>query len=111
MRNKLIELIDKVKNECRNIDCDKCTYIKEYGDCCSVWIADHLLANGATLQKWIPVKEPPKEEGTYFVVDEYGYVFTAFYWKEKRWWLRDGRRAHPTHWNTIQLSAPPQENE
>ena len=30
-------------------------------------IADHLLANGVTVQRWIPVSEPPKEYR-----DEYG---------------------------------------
>ena len=30
-------------------------------------IADHLIANGVTVQKWIPVSEPPKERGCYLI--------------------------------------------
>ena len=30
--------------------------------------ADHLIANGVTVQQWIPVSEPPKENGYYLCV-------------------------------------------
>ena len=30
-------------------------------------IADHLIANGVTVQQWIPVTEPPTKEGWYHV--------------------------------------------
>ena len=103
-------------NECRlTKEIDRLYYLLTESKCPIVFLDEAqklratkwLASHGVRIQKWIPVKEPPKEEGTYFVADEYGYVFTAFYWKEKRWWLRDGRRAYPTHWNTIQLPAPP----
>ena len=31
-------------------------------------IADHLIANGVTIQKWIPVSEPPKVHGKYLAL-------------------------------------------
>ena len=46
-REKLIELIERADNECRNrVGCDTC---KAYGrgkDCLHYLIADHLLSNG-----------------------------------------------------------------
>ena len=30
-------------------------------------LAEHLIANGVTLQKWFTVSEPPKENGRYYV--------------------------------------------
>ena len=30
-------------------------------------IADHLIANGVTVQEWKPISEPPKETGHYLV--------------------------------------------
>ena len=30
-------------------------------------LADWLIANGVTIQKWIPASEPPKEDGKYLV--------------------------------------------
>ena len=37
-------------------------------------IADHLIANGVTVQEWKPVNEPPKEKGTYLVCTDNGGV-------------------------------------
>ena len=34
--------------------------------------ADHLIANGVTIQKWIPASEPPKEDGRYLTVCNFG---------------------------------------
>ena len=31
-------------------------------------IADHLIANGVTVQEWIPASEPPKKNGYYLCV-------------------------------------------
>lgn len=35
-------------------------------------IADHLIANGVTVNEWRPASEPPKEDGKYLVVRAYG---------------------------------------
>lgn len=38
-------------------------------------IADHLIANGVTVQKWIPVTERlPEEDGQYLVFRDYEYL-------------------------------------
>lgn len=47
MKNNLIKLIQEA-----------------VGGCATYWagrIADHLIANGVTIQKWIPANKPPKK--------------------------------------------------
>lgn len=66
-------------------------------------IADHLLANGVTTQKWIPASKPPKEEGSYLVCSKTGKVYTSHYYTEKKcseWYTRKAEWSHPnvTHW-------------
>ena len=62
-REKLIELINKSMNEeCPpNVgSCRNCPYfIGSEDDWCdtSAAIADHLIANGVTIQRWISVSE------------------------------------------------------
>ena len=58
MREKLIELLgaDTCKHDC----CEDCEF-GENRDACFAYItesmADHLIANGVTVQQWIPVTE------------------------------------------------------
>lgn len=66
-------------------------------------IADYLLANGVTVQKWIPASKPPKEEGSYLVCSKTGKVYTSHYYTEKKcseWYTRKAEWSHPnvTHW-------------
>ena len=76
-------------------------------------VADYLLANGVTVQEWIPASEPPKKYR-----DEYGelipflvceedtdYPFRAMY-DGKTW--GDGIFAIPVKW-WMHLPAPPKE--
>lgn len=59
-RDRLIELIcDKLKDDacishCNYPPCSQCMYI-----------ADYLIANGVTVNEWLPVSDPPKEDGEY----------------------------------------------
>lgn len=58
-REKLIELLECVGATCDvpcKVDEDGCGTYEIMG---SDYIADHLIANGVTIQKWIPVSEPP----------------------------------------------------
>jgi len=56
-REKLIELIDEaLESGCRHNSCSNCSYLEEE-HCSMAVIADHLIANGVTVQKWIPVTE------------------------------------------------------
>ena len=100
MREKLIELIQSAVNGCA-------TY----------WaglIADNLIANGVTIQKWIPVTETPKERCCYFVTVKHWLdgkpVTREAYWNGADWLSCD--RMHEltprvTHW--MPLPEPPKE--
>jgi len=77
MRNKLIELLAEASlnsaNRCSNTDCDECRENAENGGACfRGFEADHLLANGVTVQQWIPVSErlPVPYETVLVVVHE-----------------------------------------
>ena len=53
MRDRLIEILNEAHQEYYSrLDFTK-TYIEA--------LADHLLANGVTVQRWIPASEPPEE--------------------------------------------------
>ena len=76
------------------------------------WLADYLLANGVTIQKWIPTENPPEEEGSYLVCSKTGKVYTSHYYTEKKcseWYTRKAEWSHPniTHW--MPLPEPPKE--
>ena len=73
------------------------------------WAAGHLLANGVTVQRWIPVTDPPEKDGIYLVmgadglpyVESYGDIFG----NGNRVWTR----RNTTHW--MPLPPPPKEEE
>lgn len=52
-REKLIELLENANYQCENRDCDEdaegCGYHR-YANCWAQFIADHLIANGVTIQ-------------------------------------------------------------
>lgn len=83
-REKLLNLTReataKIANHCANTSCEKCAkesgkYDKESGKCkCSTMemFTDHLIANGVTVQQWIPVSERlPDKKGKYLALLEY----------------------------------------
>lgn len=63
-REKLIELIEENDRRCCGAICEVCLYTKEGEVCQSAMLADHLIANGVTVQQWIPVTERlPEKSG------------------------------------------------
>lgn len=83
-------------------------------------IADYLIANGVTIQKWIPASSPPKEDGTYLVITARGTVITARFYGFKSFpatkYLPATHRSpawqsnrNVTHW--MPLPEPPKEVE
>lgn len=109
MREKLIELLGAdtcTENNC----CDDCVYHENEEACVQylkVKMADHLIANGVTIQKWIPVTERVPENNTRNVVcyidpiDGEKTVSSDVFWKEH--WVRFGE--YVTHWKP--LPEPP----
>ena len=70
------------------------------GGCARHWaevIADGLIANGVTVQEWIPVSEPPKEKGTYIVCTDKGGVLLG-HWYGKEWNVGGGAKKHLAYW-------------
>lgn len=72
-------------------------------------IANHLIANGVTVQKWIPASEPPEVRGEYIVYTPTAWSDrTVLIWDEQDWCFMDGaiaREGFVTHW--MPLPEPP----
>ena len=98
-REKLIELLDE-------------TFDKQYDRNLVITArntADHLISNGVTLQKWIPVSERlPEKNTTVIAATDYGLVFQALYAYDG-WDLWEGNEVNITHW--MLLPEPPKECE
>ena len=112
IREKLIELLHV--SVC-DYDCDKCKYSISDEVCIrhlEEMAADHLIANGVTIQEWIPVSKPPKEEGEYWVahklVDEYFYNTAIYDGVCFRFKLAGSVIPNITHWSYL---SPPSKGE
>ena len=79
MREKLIEFLDKAHKKPLG---------KEYRE--RLWnIADHLIANGVTVQQWIPVSERlPDNSATVNLCTRSKIVGTGFYNKYTKSWAQ-----------------------
>ena len=84
-RKKLIELIDEKQDFGAGQDPNMAHEILVYDNDV---LADHLVANGVTVQKWIPVTERlPEKDGDYIVYKKRGlYEVLGF--------AKDGRKIH-----------------
>ena len=86
MREKLIELIEQCSccysPPCTG-ECAECNNVEMHDEEIAK-IADHLIANGVTIQKWIPVTERlPEEDGIYIVRTVHGTLTTARFYAFK----------------------------
>lgn len=104
VKKKLVELLRNAKSamKAENLSCDIAR---------NMFVADFMMANGVTVQEWIPASEPPTDfrdeygELIPFLVCEEGteYPFRAMY-DGKTW--GDGFFAIPVaHW--MPLPKPP----
>ena len=96
VREKLVELI--FKSLCRHIH-KSCKLAEN--------IADDLIADGVTVQEWIPVTERlPEESGMYIVTANDGHAQRVSFvqWQKKnRMWNITGARSYwrVTHWQPM----------
>ena len=70
--------------------------------------ADYLIANGVTVQEWIPASEPPKDTYEYWIAYKTGgdYSYSAGYFDGKCWRSAITHKQIPvTHWQY--LPQPP----
>lgn len=122
MRDKLIGLIKEARDigdrHCEEMgSCAKCHELGyDIGKCGEIIIADHLIANGVTMQQWIPVSERLPEIYTHVLVHiPWEKPFTAVHegWRCPHGdWYADGFTRTPrevTHW--MPLPEPPKEGE
>ena len=120
VREKLVELLKT--NACPSpFICDQACKYYGYGDCFPYRFADHLIANGVTVQEWIPASEPPKKiTNKVIVLCKNGYRGFGHYedYKGKQTWynlesgkpftdwdLEDCESYEVTHWQP--LPQPP----
>jgi hypothetical protein len=116
-REKLIKLLGG--DMCKGCCCYDCEYETDEKGCIEEIkrkMADHLLANGVTFQKWIPVSERlPEEHGTFIVAlymrsrkrkysDSATFDPVVKRWRTHLFW---GKGMKITHW--MPLPEPPQE--
>ena len=80
VREKLVELLKT--NACPSpFMCDPACRYYGFGDCFPDRFADHLIANGVTVQEWIPVEERlPEEKVNYIVHYKHAYCDNDDYW-------------------------------
>ena len=106
-REKLIGLLYESDLDCNSKACEECDYLCS-NKCKASMMADHLLTNGVTFQKWIPVTERLPEKGVNVIaLGSRGGVYTAKY-KGSIYWHKLNARNHmcePTHW--MPLPEPP----
>lgn len=115
-REKLIALLNEAGQRCGDIECydgEECEYAGEINGCMA-FIADHLLANGVTVQRWIPVTE--RLPGTEKVLITDGDIVMRGYRRPDGVW-KYGIELHEvwerlsikrvTHW--MPLPEPPKE--
>ena len=112
-REKLIELMVEARGICLASDCTKCDYNANTAMCDYTLAIDHLISNGVTVHKWIPVSERLPEHGDvvlcYMSFDEQRIL----QWDEcAAWWNgygEDHEKNEVTHW--MPLPEPPKECE
>ena len=102
IKENLIELLSVGVRCPITVRCDACKYhdLDRIGFCNEeAATADMLIANGVTIQEWIPVTERlPEKGGSYLVFSSKSKtVFTAHYWLGDRWANRANGQ-FITHW-------------
>lgn len=106
VKEKLIETLGRYVSE---PPCNTCKTPIGHCDRCGLdRLADHLLANGVTIQKWIPVTERLPETGKRIIVCRGDKVEQGIYLGVNGWWKVYGANTKAvTHW--MPLPEPPKE--
>lgn len=108
IKEKMVELLicadDYEVAVCKEYPCRNCQY--RGVDCTYKARANHLIANGVTIQKWIPVSERLPEPFEIVIVYDKNekYVSEAYMTKHKEW-VGIHMKSTVTHW--MPLPEPP----
>lgn len=91
VREKLVELIESARY---------------WGSDTSQEIADHLIANGVTVQEWIPVTDRlPETDGYFLCWNDFHGCIVGHFWAKGKYFI--SKAASVTHW--MPLPEPPKE--
>ena len=117
VREKLMELQSIIT--CPNAICNFCEHFKNKSACerhKKEVIADNMIANGVTVQEWIPVEDELPEVGGYVVCIAKRNPFSRFMPMvariEKNGWVNPMTEQYiseVTHW--MPLPEPPEEDD
>ena len=115
VREKLVKLLGSVScngngeslGSCPDRKHGLCGEVANLSYCVIQNTANHLVANGVTVQGWISVKDRlPEEECRCLVIDAAGDIEMDCYDGKGRFVLdRSGAVQHPSHW--MPLPQPP----
>lgn len=113
IREKLVELLWEAwayaEEVCGCTACSDCPAGPKNAKCMTTLAADHLLANGATVQEWISVEDRlPKEGDIVLCYMEFGEQRMAWWDESENCWagqLIDYHKEQVTHWMPLP-SAP-----
>lgn len=88
VRKKMAELLGNLFCGDYGVNgCDSCKYNTEVM-CSAHACADHLITNGVTIQRWIPVEERlPEDDGEYLALGNY-----FGWWHAVLMFAKDGRK-------------------
>ena len=108
VREQLIKLLGEAHSKSTEEACfENATYAKQLRT-----EANYLIANGVTVQEWIPVSNPPVPVGSYLIsVKSYidgKHIACEGYWDGEKWiLLYTDKEITPrvTHWR--QMPKPP----
>lgn len=116
MRDKLTELLKNATTQTEVLDNHGNTkgtrplpLVTKY---CAGILADYLIANGVTMQQWIPVSERPPEHGVN-VLCRTMFGMRVMHWNENAELWVDDEAAHSKRFVDYWLSIPedPEEDE
>lgn len=112
MREKLIELLDGIQSHgWRRIETDHSITLAVVENKA---IAEHLLANGVTIRKWIPVTERLPEGKDRYLCNVKSFAFPGSFYQAILYYDQHGFREgniytdDVTHW--MSLPEPPEED-
>lgn len=104
VREKLVELLNgKYDHYCDQCGVNKDSHYTEN-------LADYLIANGVTIQRWIPVEERLPDNdipSARYLCYAKGYVRILKYWRMYKSFEYGGKPVKVTHW--LPLPEPPKE--
>ena len=103
VREKLVELL-KTSACPSTFICDPTCKYYGFEDCFPERFADYLIANGVTVQEWIPASAPPKDTCEYWIAYKAGgdYSYSTGYFDGKCWCSALTHHKIPaTHWMPI----------